>query len=268
MADPVVVSMHSPLRLPLSSRLRILVAFFAIAVVAAGCATRRPAPVEDRTLARGQTPSATTAAGAVSGASAEASLASTYTVKRGDTLHQIALDNGLDYRELAAWNGIENVNRIRPGQVLRLAPPGEPAAASSPLTSPVAQDAATGVTTAPLRTPPPIAEGSAATPPPGAAVSGLASPPPVAAALPASRPVTAPVAVNGNLKTSPKAVKQPYSEEAVRNLNLVASAAPAPREMPARPDANALSNPAPASDKASAREATTASSSPSAPTSR
>ena len=39
-----------------------------------------------------------------------------YTVKRGDTLYQIALDHGLDYRELAAWNNIENVNVIRVGQ--------------------------------------------------------------------------------------------------------------------------------------------------------
>ncbi len=45
----------------------------------------------------------------------------TYIVKRGDTLYAIALDHGLDYRELAAWNNIENVNLIRVGQVLRLA---------------------------------------------------------------------------------------------------------------------------------------------------
>ena len=33
----------------------------------------------------------------------------------------IALEHGLDYRELAAWNSIENPNLIRVGQVLRLA---------------------------------------------------------------------------------------------------------------------------------------------------
>ena len=54
----------------------------------------------------------------------EAAPPPTYTVKRGDTLAQIALDNGLDYRELAAWNGIENPNVIRVGQVLVLAAPG------------------------------------------------------------------------------------------------------------------------------------------------
>ena len=45
------------------------------------------------------------AAGAGAGTAAEPEAPGpTYTVKRGDTLYQIALDNGLDYRELAAWN--------------------------------------------------------------------------------------------------------------------------------------------------------------------
>ena len=30
-----------------------------------------------------------------------------YTVKKGDTLYSIALDHGLDYKDLAAWNKIE-----------------------------------------------------------------------------------------------------------------------------------------------------------------
>ena len=71
----------------------------------------------------------------------------TYTVKRGDTLYQIALDNGLDYRELAAWNNIENINVIRVGQVLRLDGAGRATAAG---------EAGPGVTTAPLRTAPPV----------------------------------------------------------------------------------------------------------------
>ncbi len=77
-------------------------------------------------------------------------------MKRGDTLYKIALDNGLDYRELAAWNSIENVNLIREGQVLRLAAPGE------------AATTATGVTTTPLRALPPVETGETrpAVPPP------------------------------------------------------------------------------------------------------
>ena len=239
--------MHSPLRLPLSVCSRLLVALVAAALVA-GCATRRPAPVEDRTLASGQTPGATTATGAVPGATVVAPPASTYTVKRGDTLHQIALDNGLDYRELAAWNGIENVNRILPGQVLRLGPPGEPAPAIA-AAAPAAADGATGVTTAPLRSPPPVLESAPGTTP------QAPTPPPLAVAEPsAPRPAGPSFAANGNLKTSPKAIKEPYSEEAVRNLNLAASAGPAPREAPAQLEANAAGVTAAPPDKASPRE--------------
>jgi len=47
----------------------------------------------------------------------------TYVVKKGDTLYSIALDHGLDYRELDAWNGLSNPNVIRIGQELKLRPP-------------------------------------------------------------------------------------------------------------------------------------------------
>jgi lipoprotein NlpD len=46
----------------------------------------------------------------------------TYTVKRGDTLYSIAWRHGLDYREVARWNGIGRDYLIRPGQVLDLVP--------------------------------------------------------------------------------------------------------------------------------------------------
>lgn len=44
-------------------------------------------------------------------------------VQRGDTLFGIALDFGLDYRELAAWNAIVDPSRIFAGQRLRLLAP-------------------------------------------------------------------------------------------------------------------------------------------------
>lgn len=47
---------------------------------------------------------------------------STYTVKSGDTLYSIAWRHGLDYREVAGWNGIGRDYLIRPGQVLYLVP--------------------------------------------------------------------------------------------------------------------------------------------------
>lgn len=46
-----------------------------------------------------------------------------YTVERGDTLYSIAWQYDLDYRELAAWNGILPPYVIRPGQELQLERP-------------------------------------------------------------------------------------------------------------------------------------------------
>lgn len=43
-----------------------------------------------------------------------------YTVRRGDTLYAIAWRYGLDYREVARRNGIDNRFTIYPGQKLRL----------------------------------------------------------------------------------------------------------------------------------------------------
>ncbi len=206
-------------------RYRTVAALVAVALILAACATRRPAPVEDRTAARAR-PSVSIAAQPSTGAVAEAPPGATYTVKRGDTLHQIALDNGLDYRELAAWNNIENVNVIRVGQVLRLAAPGTTPLASVPASD---QETAAGVTTAPLRSaPPPIAEARAGTGAPPATL------PPAASSAPAAPSAAA---TAGTLKTSPKAIKEPYSDQAVRELTLAASAVPAP------PDSLAMAAP-------------------------
>jgi lipoprotein NlpD len=69
-----------------------------------------------------------------------------YTVKRGDTLYGVALDHGLDYKELAAWNQLADANVIKVGQQLRLrAPPGwkaEPADADEVIARPLAPTAA------------------------------------------------------------------------------------------------------------------------------
>ena len=96
------------------------------ALLLAACMTRPPAPVSERTplASRYRPAAAATGAGGRRRATRARAAAPTYTVKRGDTLAQIALDNGLDYRELAAWNNIENPNVIRVGQVLVLAAPG------------------------------------------------------------------------------------------------------------------------------------------------
>ena len=100
-----------------------------------GCATRGHAPVIDRMSPPGA-PAVETPPLPAAEAPAEKPLP-THTVKRGDTLVSIALQYGLDYRELAAWNGITNPNVISVGQVLVLAAlPG--AAPVAPITTPLA----------------------------------------------------------------------------------------------------------------------------------
>ena len=91
-----------------------------------------------------------------------------YTVKAGDTLIRVGLDNGQNWRDIARWNGLENANLIEVGQVLRVLPPG--ADANGVSSRPVA--AAGRVDSRPL---------DAAKPPAGAA-SGAAATPPAATA--------------------------------------------------------------------------------------
>lgn len=47
----------------------------------------------------------------------------TVRVQRGDTLFGVAFRNGIDYRDLAAWNSISSPYTIYPGQSLKLYPP-------------------------------------------------------------------------------------------------------------------------------------------------
>ena len=164
----------------------------AIAGFLAGCMTRPPAPVVERLPfpPAGQGAEAPRTAAGLPGREAEAPPPQTYTVKRGDTLHQIALDHGLDYRELAAWNNIENVNVIRVGQVLVLGPPAGQA----------------GVATAPLVTVAPVASAIPEAKPQSVAPSG--------------RPNTP------TFKTEPRAVKIPYSEHAFAQLQHTPATAP------------------------------------------
>lgn len=46
-----------------------------------------------------------------------------YTVQSGDTLYGIAFRHGLDYRDLAAWNGLGRGDLIHPGQTIVLQAP-------------------------------------------------------------------------------------------------------------------------------------------------
>lgn len=98
-----------------------------VMLVVAGCASKAPAPVADR---GGQPPSPPAAAAMVG--------KDGYVVKKGDTLYSIALDHGLDYRDLVAWNALENPNRILVGQALRVRPPGSSNGSDAVVVRPVA----------------------------------------------------------------------------------------------------------------------------------
>jgi lipoprotein NlpD len=144
-----------------------------------GCMTsNRPAPVSDRTR-QPPAPAVVKPAPAVPPAAVTPETDTRpefYTVKKGDTLYLIALDQGLDYKDLAAWNNLDNPNVIRLGQQLRLRAP------------------ATTVVTAPLKAAP--------------KVQGR----PVDSAPPS-------VAAGGAVKSQPKAVKVPYSDQALAQLS-------------------------------------------------
>lgn len=75
-----------------------------------------------------------------------------HVVARGDTLYSIAFRNNLDYRELAAWNGIGRDYTIRVGQRLRLTAPTRRAPVATPPSAPP-PSAGSGSRPAPTRPP-------------------------------------------------------------------------------------------------------------------
>ena len=104
------------------------------ALVLAGCATRpHRAPVEDRSRHRPPRCRRRRPRSAVAGRGGQAPLPGAenagkpgyYTVKPGDTLIRIGLDNGQNWKDLVdAGTTLDNPNLIEVGQVLRVVPPG------------------------------------------------------------------------------------------------------------------------------------------------
>lgn len=60
-----------------------------------------------------------------------------YVVRAGDTLYSISFRHGLDYHEVARWNGIGSDYRIDPGQRLRLTAPDVAGAQARPVDVPL-----------------------------------------------------------------------------------------------------------------------------------
>ncbi|MCG1042188.1 peptidoglycan DD-metalloendopeptidase family protein [Mycetohabitans sp. B8] len=93
------------------------------------CSTRlEPAPVIDRSGA----PLSTTGVGSAQAVPLGPPPPGYYRVKPGDTLYRVALENGQNYRDIAAWNNLTNPNQIEVDQLLRVVPPGANVGASSP----------------------------------------------------------------------------------------------------------------------------------------
>ncbi|MBK5206291.1 MAG: peptidoglycan DD-metalloendopeptidase family protein [Polaromonas sp.] len=111
----------------LARRLALPCALVAVMLLAAGCASRSysSAPVEDRgTGLSRQLPGAVESGDIKQLPGFEnAGKAGYYTVKPGDTMIRIGLENGQNWRDIVHWNKLENPNIIEVGQVLRVVPP-------------------------------------------------------------------------------------------------------------------------------------------------
>jgi len=172
------------------------------ALLLASCAARAPAPVSDRGPAPAAPPVAEVPPAP---ADAQPRPVPTHVVKRGETLVGIALQYGLDYRELAAWNNITNPNVLSTGQVLIVAAP--------PSAKPYA-DVAAGPVTTPLAMPPAPIEGR-------------------------------PLGNTATLKVEPRALKVPYSDRAWAQMASPDPGAPAsaPPATPVPPEATPVPAP-------------------------
>jgi lipoprotein NlpD len=121
----------------LSHKWSVSLSFISFALLAgcAGFGRSVPAPVEERQYGKSKlTPASPTHASSASVASQPVQgkpVATSesnnrpgyYTVKPGDTLIRIGLDQGQNWRDIIRWNSIENPNLIEVGLVLRVAPP-------------------------------------------------------------------------------------------------------------------------------------------------
>lgn len=155
-----------------------------ICLLLAACSTTQPpVPVVDRI--KNQAPeSAKPSASAIT-------TSQVYTVQKGDTLYAIALSHGIDYKKLIEWNDIADPNSIKPGQKINLSMPS--GKASKPTLYALPQQPVT-TTLDPEAQP-------------------LDSVQPVP-----QQPIDNTTASSDKLKTSPKALKLPFSEQNLARL--------------------------------------------------
>lgn len=154
-----------------------------VAVLLAGCTSAvHRAPVEDRG-ARPAAPALAASAPTVEPVKAlpgaeNAGKPGYYTVKPGDTMIRVGLENGQNWRDIARWNNIDNPNLLEVGQVLRVVAPGTDVTATTARPVPP-----TRIETRPLD--------SGAAPTAAAAASAAAVPGAAAPTAPAAAPAAA-----------------------------------------------------------------------------
>lgn len=170
----------------------------------AGCMSQPPAPTVDRSSGQARPSAVATPSGP-----------GYYTVKRGDTLYRIALENGQDYKDVAAWNNITNPGSIREGQVLRVAPPS------------AAPSTAGGAVVAQPVVAVPVVE-----------TQSLDAP---------GKSASVPASTTGSdgVKREPRGGKEPYSDEAYARLNRNGEQVPKPTLAAVDPKPEPKTEPAP-----------------------
>lgn len=155
----------------------------------AACATSEQAPVVERIPASQkplpEKPAAKPAASEKAAIAEKDQRPESYTVKKGDTLHSIGLEFGYDYKEIAQRNNIQPPYTIHIGQQIKLKESLKESRISN----------------APNENPDVV-------------VTPLSSPPPLTAA-PAAAAVQSNVVDGVSLFDEPKALREPYSEQAM-----------------------------------------------------
>lgn len=163
-----------------------------LTLLAFGCSTT-PAPVIDRTpagkpAANKSTSTSKTSTKPTNGKNGSDWRPDTHTVKKGDTLFSIGLEYGYDYKDIARVNNIETPYIIKIGQTLKLAElKDKPGSAEVKQAEPAQQE--DGVITYPINT-------------------DSTTNPAIITTAPAT---SAAVAIN-----EPKAIREPYSEAALK----------------------------------------------------
>jgi lipoprotein NlpD len=182
--------------------LKLGVVIVLAAALAAGCAAPRRAPVTERAPPPQAAPAKP--APTVKPAIPPEARPPFHTVRKGETLYSVALEYGLDYKELAEWNNIDPA-KLQAGQQLRLTRPDGTVSAAPLKSAPATIEAR------PLGTPPGV-------PAPGVSQTGPSM-----------------------VKSEPKGMRLPYSDQTYAQLAALKpdagpAAKPEPRPQP-KPEA-------------------------------